>query len=53
MRFTDPGPIIYRRRVVGVGGKEFDAFKFRTMVVNSKEVLEELLARDADARAEY
>jgi exopolysaccharide biosynthesis polyprenyl glycosylphosphotransferase len=53
MKFTDPGPIIYRRRVVGVGGKEFDAFKFRTMVVNSKEVLEELLARDPDAREEY
>ncbi len=53
MKRTDPGPIIYRRRVVGVGGKEFDAFKFRTMVVNSQEVLEELLARDPEARAEY
>jgi len=53
MKFTDPGPIVYRRRVVGVGGKEFDAFKFRTMVVNSKEVLEELLARDPKAREEY
>jgi|FLYN01.1.fsa_nt_gi exopolysaccharide biosynthesis polyprenyl glycosylphosphotransferase len=53
MKRTDPGPIIYRRRVVGVGGKEFDAFKFRTMVVNSQQVLEELMARDPEARAEY
>lgn len=53
MKLTDPGPIIYRRRVVGVGGKEFDAFKFRTMVINSKEVLEELLARDPRAREEW
>ncbi|HUN05176.1 MAG TPA: sugar transferase [Aggregatilineales bacterium] len=53
MRRTDPGPIIYRRRVVGVNGKEFDAFKFRTMVVNSQQVLDELLARDPEARAEY
>lgn len=53
MKLTDPGAIIYRRRVVGVGGKEFDAFKFRTMVVNSQEVLDELLARDPEARAEY
>jgi exopolysaccharide biosynthesis polyprenyl glycosylphosphotransferase len=53
MKRTDPGPIVYRRRVVGVGGKEFDAFKFRTMVVNSQEVLDELLERDPDARAEY
>ncbi len=53
MKLTDPGPIVYRRRVVGVGGKEFDAYKFRTMVVNSKDVLEELLARDPKARDEY
>jgi exopolysaccharide biosynthesis polyprenyl glycosylphosphotransferase len=53
MKLTDPGPIIYRRRVVGVGGKEFDAFKFRTMVVNAQEVLEELLARDPKAREEW
>jgi Undecaprenyl-phosphate galactose phosphotransferase WbaP len=53
MRFTDPGPVFYRRRVVGVGGKEFDAFKFRTMVVNSQQVLEEVLARDPAAREEW
>lgn len=53
MKRTDPGPIIHRRRVVGVGGKEFDAFKFRTMVVNADEVLQELLANDPEARAEY
>ena len=34
-----PGPVIYRRRVVGLKGKEFDAFKFRTMVVNADEIL--------------
>ncbi|MEZ4671840.1 MAG: sugar transferase [Anaerolineae bacterium] len=53
MKITDPGPIFYRRRVVGVGGKEFDAFKFRTMVVNSQEVLEALLARDPKAAEEW
>ncbi len=53
MKRTDPGPIIYRRRVVGVEGKAFDAFKFRTMIVNSQEVLDDLLARDPEARAEY
>jgi len=36
-----PGPIIYRRRVVGVGGSEFDALKFRTMVANGDQVLDE------------
>ena len=53
MKRTDPGPIIYRRRVVGVGGKQFDAFKFRTMVVNSAEVLAEHLANNPEAKAEW
>jgi exopolysaccharide biosynthesis polyprenyl glycosylphosphotransferase len=34
-----PGPVIYRRRVLGAGGKQFDAFKFRTMQVNGEELL--------------
>lgn len=29
-----PGPVIHRRRVVGQGKREFDAFKFRTMYVD-------------------
>ena len=53
MKRTDPGPIFHRRRVVGVGGKQFDAFKFRTMVVNADEVLKELLDKDPAAREEY
>ncbi len=53
MQRSDPGPLIYRRRVVGVGGKEFDAFKFRTMVANADEVLAEHLAQHPEARAEW
>jgi len=34
------GPIFYRRRVLGVGGRSFDAFKFRTMFVNGDELLD-------------
>lgn len=39
VKLTSQGPAIYRRRVVGLNGREFDAFKFRTMVVNGEEVL--------------
>ncbi len=39
VKLDSPGPIIYRRRVVGAGGRLFDAFKFRTMVINGDEVL--------------
>ncbi len=34
-----PGPVIYRRRVMGRGGSQFDALKFRSMYVNGDEIL--------------
>ena len=39
VKLDSPGPVIYRRRVLGVGGREFDAFKFRTMHANGDEIL--------------
>ncbi len=39
VRLDSPGPIIYRRRVVGVGNQTFDAFKFRTMQVDGDKLL--------------
>ena len=38
---TTGRPVIHRRRVVGRGGMEFDAFKFRTMVSGAERVLEQ------------
>ncbi len=40
IKLDSSGPAIYRRRVIGVGGKEFDAFKFRTMRIDAQEYLE-------------
>ena len=40
VKLDSPGPIIYRRKVMGVNGKTFDAYKFRTMYVNGDEILE-------------
>lgn len=34
-----PGPVIYRRRVVGQGRREFDAFKLRTMHLQGDKLL--------------
>jgi lipopolysaccharide/colanic/teichoic acid biosynthesis glycosyltransferase len=48
IKLDSAGPILYRRRVLGVGGQEFDAFKFRTMVING----DELLARHPELLAE-
>jgi len=39
IRFDSPGPIFYRRRVMGVNNRQFDAFKFRTMYINGDEIL--------------
>lgn len=52
IHFSSPGPIIHKRRVMGINGRQFDALKFRTMVVNGDEVmakypeLQEELARN-------
>ncbi len=40
IRLDSPGSVIHRRRVMGVNGKKFDAFKFRTMYINGDEILE-------------
>jgi lipopolysaccharide/colanic/teichoic acid biosynthesis glycosyltransferase len=39
IKLQDGGPILHRRRVVGIGGEEFDAFKFRSMIVDADEYL--------------
>ncbi|MCE7988090.1 MAG: sugar transferase [Caldilinea sp. CFX5] len=39
IKLDSPGPVFYRRRVLGVGGNPFDAFKFRTMFINGDAIL--------------
>jgi lipopolysaccharide/colanic/teichoic acid biosynthesis glycosyltransferase len=41
IKLDSPGPIIYRRRVMGLHGKQFDAFKFRTMLPDADKILDE------------
>jgi exopolysaccharide biosynthesis polyprenyl glycosylphosphotransferase len=40
--FTSKGPIIYKQARVGLRGRQFNLFKFRTMVVNADEIREDL-----------
>ncbi|HAT1685418.1 TPA: undecaprenyl-phosphate galactose phosphotransferase WbaP, partial [Klebsiella oxytoca] len=49
----DGGPAIYGHERIGKGGKPFKCLKFRSMVINSKEVLDELLEKDMDAKREW
>jgi exopolysaccharide biosynthesis polyprenyl glycosylphosphotransferase len=41
IKLDSPGPALHRRRVLGVGGQTFEAFKFRTMRVDADEYLEQ------------
>ncbi|MDV7341619.1 exopolysaccharide biosynthesis polyprenyl glycosylphosphotransferase [Terasakiella sp. A23] len=49
----DGGPAIYGHSRVGHKGREFKCLKFRSMHVNSQEILEEILENDPVARAEW
>jgi len=42
VRFTSPGPVMFRQTRVGLDGEPFEVLKFRTMVVNAEELLIEL-----------
>lgn len=53
IKISTPGPALFVQRRVGRDGKLFPCLKFRTMVVNSQEVLAELLASSPEARAEW
>ncbi len=39
IKLDSPGPVLYRRRVLGLGGQPFEAFKLRTMHVDGQAIL--------------
>lgn len=39
IKFDSAGPVFHRRKVLGVGGKRFYAYKFRSMYTNADEIL--------------
>ncbi|MGI9599045.1 MAG: sugar transferase [Acidimicrobiales bacterium] len=45
VKLSSPGPVFFRQERVGRDGEPFDVLKFRSMVVNAEELLDEL-ARD-------
>lgn len=50
---SSPGPAIFRQPRVGKDGKLFLCLKLRSMVIDAEARLQELLAADAEARAEW
>ena len=50
VKLDSPGPIFHRRRVLGVGGRTFNAYKFRTMHTNGDEILSRFPEKLAELR---
>ena len=53
VRATSAGPVFFSHRRICRNGAFFSMWKFRTMCVNSSEVLERYLAAHPEARAEW
>ena len=53
VKLDSPGPVFHRRKVLGVNGREFYAWKFRTMVVDGDKLIEADPALKAELEANY
>ena len=53
VKITSRGPIFYAHKRVGKNGKEIKCWKFRSMCINSQEMLEKILATDPVRQAEW
>lgn len=53
VKATSKGPVFYGHKRVGKNGKEFKCWKFRSMNVNSQEMLQKILSEDPKRRSEW
>ena len=53
IKLTCPGKVVFGHKRVGLRGKMFKCYKFRSMVPNAQDVLRELLATDSIAKKEW
>ena len=49
----DGGPAFYGQRRIGQNGKEFKCWKFRSMIINADDVLQDYLDKNPLAKEEY
>jgi Undecaprenyl-phosphate glucose phosphotransferase len=51
VKWTSPGPVFYRQERMGLDGKAFNVYKFRSMYSDAEETTGPVWARDDDPRA--
>jgi Undecaprenyl-phosphate galactose phosphotransferase WbaP len=53
VKLSSPGPVLYGHERLGMNRRHFKAYKFRSMVNNSQEVLQKLLDHSPELREEW
>jgi Undecaprenyl-phosphate galactose phosphotransferase WbaP len=53
IKLDSKGPVFYRQKRIGLGEKEIYVWKFRTMVQNADEILEEYLRKNPELQREW
>ncbi|QDV27330.1 exopolysaccharide biosynthesis polyprenyl glycosylphosphotransferase [Aureliella helgolandensis] len=53
VKLSSRGPVFYGQKRIGLGGREFTAWKFRTMQQDADRVLDAYLAKNPAARKEW
>jgi len=53
IKLTSPGPALYKHKRLGKDGKYFNAYKFRSMVIDADEQLKKVLETDPAIKNEW
>jgi Undecaprenyl-phosphate galactose phosphotransferase WbaP len=53
IKISSPGPVLYTHKRLGMNGKHFCLYKFRSMVADSEERLKNILESDPEIKNEW